>query len=134
MTVPRVCLEEIAMAKAKKRVAARKKSSKRGKANAKPARKTAAKHATPKKAKSKVQRAGRSTAKSAAKRKKPPKMVETTQVVAMPVEVTPMDVIEQRATGVVAITEYESVQITTSVSPVVEPERGEDIGSASASP
>jgi hypothetical protein len=35
------------MAKAKKRVAARKKSSKRGKANAKPARKMAAKQATP---------------------------------------------------------------------------------------
>jgi hypothetical protein len=59
-------------------------------------------------------------------------MVETTQVVAMSVETTPMDVIEQRVTGVV--TEYESVQIATSVSPVVEPERGEDIGSASASP
>ena len=36
------------MAKAKKRVAARKKSSKRGKANTKPARKMAAKQATPK--------------------------------------------------------------------------------------
>jgi len=42
------------MAKAKKRVATRKKSSKRGKANAKPARKKAAKRTKPKQAKSKV--------------------------------------------------------------------------------
>ena len=41
--------QEIAMAKAKKRVAVRKKNSKRGKASAKPARKRAAKRATPKK-------------------------------------------------------------------------------------
>ena len=122
------------MAKAKKRVAARKKSSKRGKASAKPARKMAAKHATPKKAKSQVQRAGTSAKRSAAKRKKPPKTVETGQVAAMPVETTPMDVIEERATGVVAITEYESVQIAASISPGVEAERGEDIGSASTSP
>jgi|SRR5262249_31217207 hypothetical protein len=122
------------MAKAKKRVAARKKSSKRGNANAKPAHKMAAKHATLKKAKSRVQRGGASAKKPAVKRKKPPKMVETTQVLAMPVETAPMDVIEQRATGVVAITGYESVEIATSVSPGVEPERGEDIGSASASP
>jgi hypothetical protein len=38
------------MAKAKKRVATRKKSSKRGKASAKPGRKRAAKRATPKEA------------------------------------------------------------------------------------
>ena len=37
------------MAKSKKRVAVRKKNSKRGKASAKPARKRAAKRATPKK-------------------------------------------------------------------------------------
>ena len=55
------------MAKAKKRVAARKKSSKRGKASAKPARKKAAKRTTPKKAKSKIRRAGRSAPKSTAK-------------------------------------------------------------------
>ena len=48
------------MAKAKKRVAARKKSLKRSTAKAKPARKLAAKHVTPKKAKSKVRRAGMS--------------------------------------------------------------------------
>ena len=42
------------MAKSKKRVATRKKSSKRGKASAKPARKKLAKRTTPKRAKSKV--------------------------------------------------------------------------------
>jgi len=46
------------MAKAKKRVATRKKSSKRGKASSKPARKKAAKRTTPKQARSKVRRAG----------------------------------------------------------------------------
>jgi hypothetical protein len=121
------------MAKAKKRVAALK-SSKRGKANAKPARKMAAKHATPKKAKSKVQRAGASAKKPAVKRKKPPKLVETTQVAAMPVETTSMHMIEERATGMAATTEYESVQMVTAISLGVEPERGEDIGSAGASP
>jgi hypothetical protein len=55
------------MAKAKKRVATRKKSSKRGNAGAKLGRKMAAKHAKPKKAKSKVQRAGMSAKKRAAK-------------------------------------------------------------------
>ena len=49
------------MAKAKKRVAVRKKSSKRGKASTKPARKMATKHPTLKKTKSKVQRARMST-------------------------------------------------------------------------
>ena len=48
----------MAMAKAKKRVAARKNSSKRGNVSTKPARKFAAKRATPKKAKSKTRRAG----------------------------------------------------------------------------
>jgi hypothetical protein len=55
---------ETAMAKAKKRVAPRKKSSKRGKASAKPARKKTAKRAMPKRAKSR--RAGMSATKSAA--------------------------------------------------------------------
>jgi len=65
------------MAKAtKKRVAARKKSLKRGKASTKPARKMAAKHATPKKAKSKIQRAGMSAKKPAAKKKRPPEIAE----------------------------------------------------------
>src|ERR1700728_953412 len=51
--LPATYSQETAIAKAKKRVAPRKKSSKRGKAGAKPARKTAAKRTTPKKAKSK---------------------------------------------------------------------------------
>jgi hypothetical protein len=76
------------MAKAKKRVAARKTSSKRGRANAKPARKMAAKRATSKKAKSKVQRAGRSTAKAAVKKTQPATTVETREVATMPVEMT----------------------------------------------
>jgi hypothetical protein len=55
------------MAKAKKRVAVRKKSSTRGKASTKPARKMAARHATPKKAR----RAGMSGTKPAAKKNRP---------------------------------------------------------------
>jgi hypothetical protein len=116
------------MAKAKKRVAARKKSSKRGKANAKPARKMAAKQATPKKAKSKVQRAGMSAKKSAPKKKQALEPVETRQVAAVPVAT--IDVIEEPAPGVVAVTEHESVQIATSISTDGQPERGEDISPA----
>ena len=76
------------MAKAKKRVATRKKSSKRGKAGAL-GRKMAAKHAKPKKAKSKVQRAGMSAKKRAAKKQRPPEAVETTKI----------DVIDEAAPG-----------------------------------
>jgi hypothetical protein len=123
----------MAMAKAKKRVAARKKSSKRGKANAKPARKMAAKHATPKKAKSKVQRAGMSAKKPAAKKKRPPEIAERKQVAEMPVETTIIDVIEEPAPGVVAVTEYESVRTATSALPGGKPERGEGIGPAGTS-
>ena len=119
------------MAKAKKRVAARKKSSKRGKANAKPARKMAAKHATPKKAKSKVQRAGMRTKKPAPKKRQALEPVETRQVAAMPVAT--IDVIEEPAPGVVAVTEHESVQMTTSISTDVEPKRAEDISPAGSS-
>jgi|SRR2546429_666866 hypothetical protein len=101
------------MAKAKKRVAARKKSPKRGKASAKPARKMAAKHATPKKAKSKVQRAGMSAKKPAAKKRRPPETAERRQVAEMPVETT--------------------VRTATSILPGGEPERGEGIGPAGTS-
>ena len=77
------------MAKAKKRVATRKKSSKRGKAGAL-GRKMAAKHAKPKKkAKSKVQRVGMSAKKRAAKKQRPPEAVETTKI----------DVIDEAAPG-----------------------------------
>ena len=102
------------MAKAKKRVAVRKKNSKRSKASAKPARKRAAKRATPKKTKSKVQRPGMST-KSLAKKMRPPETMETRPVAEAPVttvETTIIDVIEEPAPGVVAVTEYESVQTT----------------------
>jgi hypothetical protein len=95
------------MAKAKKRVAARKKGSKRGKPSAKPARKMAAKHATPKKAKSKVRRAGMSATKPVAKKKRPPETAERRQLVEMPVE--------------------------TSISPGGEPQRGEGTGPAGTS-
>ena len=87
------------MAKAKKRVAARKKSSKRGNVSAKPARKLAAKRATPKKAKSKARRAGMSAKKPAAEKKRPPDTAGRTQVAQMPVETTVIDVIEKPAPG-----------------------------------
>jgi hypothetical protein len=102
--------KEIAMAKAKKRVAARKKSSKRGKANAKPARKLAAKQATSRKAKSKVKRTAMSAKKQSAKKpagkkKQPREPMET----AKAIETTPMNVIDEPAPGGVAVTEHESV-------------------------
>ena len=121
------------MAKAKKRVAARKKSSKRGKASARPARKMAAKHATPKKAKSKIRRAGMSATKPVAKKKRPPETAERRQVMEMPVTTTMIDVIEQPAPGAVVATEYESVRTTTSISPGGEPQRSEGTGPAGTS-
>src|SRR5260370_27037826 len=82
------------MAKAKKRVAARKKSSKRGKASVKPTRKKAAKRATPKKAKSKVRRASKSTPKLAGGEKR--LVVAESRVAEMAVETTTViDVIEE---------------------------------------
>ena len=121
------------MAKAKKRVAARKKSSKRGKASAKPSRKM-----TAKKTKTKVRRAGMSAKKSPAKKKRPPETMERRPVAEMPVETTVettiIDVIEEPALGVVAVTEYESVQTATSIPTGSEPERGEGIGLAGTSP
>jgi hypothetical protein len=82
------------MAKAKKRVAARKKSSKRGKASVKPTRKKAAKRATKKKAKSRVRRASTSTPKPTGGEKRVPEVAET-RVAEMAVETTTViDVIE----------------------------------------
>src|SRR5262249_8055822 len=114
------------MGKAKKRVAARKKSLKRGKASTKPARKMAAKHATPKKAKSKVQRAGMSAKKPSAKKKRPPETVA-----AKPIETTIIDAIKEPAPGVVAVTEYETVHTASSLSTGAESGRGEGIGPVS---
>jgi hypothetical protein len=101
------------MAKAKKRVAARKKSSKRGKADGKPVRKLAAKQATLRKAKSKVKRTAVSANKPAAKKKRPLEPVKAMQVSAIPIETATMNAIEERAPGVIAVTEHESVQTTS---------------------
>lgn len=114
------------MAKANKRDALRKKSSKRDKASAKPARKKAAKRTTPKKAKSKVRRAGRSAPKPAAKKKQPSKLAARKaprQVAEVPVETTIIDVIEEPVPGVVVVTEYESVRTATPISPGRLPKR-----------
>ena len=126
------------MAKAKKRVAARKQSSKRGKASArvsaKSARKIATKRTTPKKAKSKVRRAGMSARKSAASKRREPEMVEALPVAEMPVETTIIDVIEEPAAGLIATTEYHSIQAETAISACDEPNSGEvSIGPADIS-
>ena len=99
------------MAKAKKRVAARNKSSKRGKASVKPTRKKAAKRATPKKAKSKVRRASKSTPKLAGREKRVPEVAET-RVAEMAVETTTViDVIEEPGRpDVVVVEEREIVE------------------------
>jgi hypothetical protein len=118
------------MAKAKKRVATRKKRSKRGKASAKPARKTAAKRTTPKQAKSKVRRAGGGAPKPAVKKKRPPKTAarkaprKAPRQVVVPVEDTIIDVIEEPVPGVVVVSEYESIRTGTPISSGREPKRG----------
>ena len=118
------------MAKAKKRVATRKKSSKRGKASAKPARKKAAKRTKPKQAKSKVRRAGGGAPKPAVKKKRPPKTAarkaprKAPRQVVVPVEDTIIDVIDEPAPGVIRVTEYESIRTATPVSSGREPKRG----------
>ena len=130
------------MAKAKKRVAARKQSSKRGKASAKvsarvsakAARKIAAKRATLKKAKSRVRRAGMSVRKSAASKRRKPEMVEALPVAEMSVETTIIDVIEEPAAGLIATTEYHSIRAETAISACDEPNSGEvSIGPADIS-
>ena len=120
------------MAKAKKRVATRKKNSKRGKASSKPARKKAAKRTASKKAKSKVRPAGKSATKPTAKKMQPPKTSARKvpinvprQVAEVQVETTIIDVIEEPVPGVVVVTEFESVQTTTPL-----PEDGEGSGPA----
>ena len=118
------------MAKAKKRVATRKKSSKRRKASAKPERKRAAKRATPKEAKSKVQRAGNGAPKPGVKKKRPPKTAarkaprKTPRQVVVPVEDTVIDVIEEPVPGVVVVTESESIRTATPISSGREPKHG----------
>jgi hypothetical protein len=124
------------MAKAKKRVATRKKNSKRGKASAKPAPKAAAKPTTPKKAKSKVRRAGKVAPKPTAKKKHPPKIAARKAprkapskapraVAEVPVfEDTIIDVIDEPIPGVIRVTEYESVRTATPISSGRESKRG----------
>src|SRR5674476_1602271 len=116
--------QETTMAKGKRRVATRKKSSKRGKASAKPARKKAAKSTKPKQAKSKV----RGAAKPMAKKQRPSKVAARKaptkpprQVVEVPVEDTIIDVIEEPVPGVFVVTEYETIRTATPISSSPEP-------------
>jgi len=119
-----IVLKETAMAKAKKRVAMRKKGSKRGKASAKPARKKAAKRMTPNQAKSKVEGAAKPMSRrqrqsKIAARKAPSKTPR--QAVEVPVEDTIIDVIEEPVPGVVVVTEYETIRTPISSSPEPKP-------------
>jgi hypothetical protein len=101
------------MAKAKRRVATRKKSSKRAKVSAKRVSKKAAKRTKSKKAKSKI-------AVKKAPRKAPRQVVE--------VEDTIIDVIEEPVPGVVVVTEYETLRPVSRVSPSRKPKRGANPG------
>jgi hypothetical protein len=97
------------MAKAKKRRATSKKSSKRGKVSAK----KAARPMRPKKAKSKAQQTGTRALKSVANKKKPLKLAaKTAPKKATIVEDTIIDVIDEPAPGVVRVTEYETIRTT----------------------
>ena len=93
------------MAKAMKRLATRKKASKRGKASAKPARKK--------------------TSKRAASKKRPPKTAAKMVPRRAPrqgvpvIEDTIVDVVDEPVPGVVRVTEYETIRKTT-------PKRGAD--------
>ncbi len=90
----------IVMAKAKKRLARRKRASKRGKTSARPARSKASKRATSKK------RAPKTAAKMA-----PRKAPRQTMPV---IEDTIIDVVDEPVPGVVRVTEYETIRTTTS--------------------
>jgi hypothetical protein len=74
-----------------------------------------------------------SAKKPAAKKKRPPETAERRQAVEVPVETTIIDVIEESAPGVVAVTEYESVRTATFNSAGGEPERGEGMAPAGTS-
>jgi hypothetical protein len=98
------------MAKAKKRAAARKKSSKRGKASVKPTRRMAAKLAKPKKAKPKVRRASKSTPKLAAEGVAEGGVSEVVTATKLPemtfAETTIIEVIEELAPEMVIVEEW----------------------------
>jgi hypothetical protein len=98
------------MAKARKRLATRKKSAKRGKVSVK----KAARPVRPKKRKSKVRQPGARAPKSIAKKKRSPKLAAKMATKKAPiVEDTIIDVIDEPAPGVVRVTEYEAVRIST---------------------
>jgi membrane-bound ClpP family serine protease len=98
------------MAKARKRIATRKKASKRRKASTKPARKKTAKRATPKK------RRPKTVAKIV------PRKILIQGVPA--IEDTIIDVIDEPLPGVVRVTEYETIR-TTTAKPGASPETEE---------
>ena len=87
------------MVKARKRLATRKKTSKRRKASAKPARKKTSKRATPKK---RPLKAAAKTAPRKASRQGVPVIEDTI-----------IDVVDEPAPGVVRVTEYETIRTTT---------------------
>ena len=84
------------MAKAKKRIATRRKVSKRGKLSAKPTRKKAIKRAMPKKRPPKA----KMTPKKAPRR-------------GPVIEDTIIDVVDEPVPGMVRVTEYETIRTTT---------------------
>lgn len=132
------------MAKAKKRVAARKTAVKRAtpkktkskvqRASAsatKTPRKTAAKRAAPKKTKSKVRRAATSVKKTVAKKKRTSKTAARKapgKVAEVLIETTIIDVIEEPSPGVFVVSEYEFIETAPANPPGAEPEGGESPG------
>jgi hypothetical protein len=91
-----------------------------GNLGGKPAHKKAAKRTAPSKAKSKIRSPSKRATRPAANKNLVPKTAarkEPRQVVEVPVEITTIDVIEEPVPGVVVVTEYESVQTATPVSP-----------------
>jgi hypothetical protein len=99
-----------AMAKAKKRRTTSKKNSRRGKVSVK----KAAKPMRPKKAKSKVRQTSKRALKSIARKKTPSKhAAKSAQRKAPVVEDTIIDVVDEPVPGVVRVTEYETLRITT---------------------
>jgi len=87
------------MVKARKRLATRKKTSKRRKASAKPARKKTSKRATPKK---RPLKAAAKTAPRKASRQGVPVIEDTI-----------IDVVDEPVPGVVRVMEYETIRTTT---------------------
>jgi hypothetical protein len=77
---------------------------------AKPRQKAMAKHTTLKKAKPKVQPTSMNAKKPTTTKKRSMKTMERVPVAEKPVETTTIDIIEESASSVVAVTQYESVQ------------------------